>query len=127
MFKDMYEINLLYNDFSKRVNDLKECLNIEELQKEILLLEEKTNASDFWDDNRAASKILKKISKDKNNIEKVMELDSMISDFKDLITMIGEDDSQELNIMLEEHIKSCESLLEKMELEILLSILIKWN
>ena len=64
----MYEINLLYNDFSKRVNDLKECLNIESLKKEISELEERTNDSDFWDDNREASKILKKISKDKNNM-----------------------------------------------------------
>ena len=121
MFKDMYELNLLYNDFSKRVNDLKECLNIESLKKEINELEERTNASDFWDDNREASKILKKISKDKNNIEKVLELDSMISDFKDLITMISEEESDELSIMLEDHIKSTESLLDKMELEILLS------
>ena len=121
MFKDMYEINLLYNDFSKRVNDLKECLNIESLKKEISELEEKTNDSDFWDDNREASKILKKISKDKNNIEKVLELDSMISDFKDLITMISEEESEELSTMLEDHINSTESLLDKMELEILLS------
>ena len=78
MFKDMYEINLLFNDFSKRVNDLKECLKIEVLKEEIDKLEEKTNESNFWDDNRSASKILKQISKDKNNIEQVLKLESMI-------------------------------------------------
>ena len=88
MFKDMYEINLLYDDFYKRVNDLKECLNIEVLNKEILALEEKINASDFWDDNREASKVLKKVSKDKNNIEKVLELQRMVSDFNDLVSRI---------------------------------------
>lgn len=121
MFKDMYEINLIYNDFSKRVNDLKECLNIENLKKEISALEEKTNASDFWDDNREASKVLKVISKSKSHIEKVLTLEAMINDFKDLVDMISEDDSEEINLMLEDHIKSSEELLEKMELEILLS------
>ena len=95
MFKDMYEINLQYEDFLKRVNDLKECLNIESLKKEITLLEEKTNESNFWDDNRSASKILKKISKDKNNIEQVLKLESMVSDFKDLVSMISEEDDEE--------------------------------
>ena len=121
MFKDMYEINLQYEDFLKRVNDLKECLNIESLKKEITLLEEKTNESNFWDDNRSASKILKKISKDKNNIEQVLKLESMVSDFKDLVSMISEEDDEELSFMLDDHINNTKELLEKMELEILLS------
>ena len=121
MFKDMYEINLLFNDFSKRVNDLKECLKIEVLKEEIAKLEEKTNESNFWDDNRSASKILKQISKDKNNIEQVLKLEAMIGDFKDLIAMISEDDSEEINMMLEDHINVTSELLEKMELDILLS------
>ena len=60
-------------------------------------------------------------SKDKNNIEKVLELERMVSDFNDLVSMISEDDSQELNEMLSLHIEQTEQLLEKMELEILLS------
>lgn len=118
MFKDKYELNLIYEDYFKRVNDLKECLDIEQLSKEISALEEKVNSDNFWDDNREASKILKKIGTDKSNIEKIKKLESLVSDYKDLLDM---DEDEEVSIMIESVIEEVASLLEKMELEILLS------
>ena len=117
----MYELNLAYSDYSKRVNDLKECLNIEKLRLEIAKLEEETNKDGFWDDNRSASKILKKIRNDKDNIEKVLHLERLVNDFKDLLEMINEEDSDELDELLANITSEINSLLEKMEVEILLS------
>ena len=118
MFKDKYELNLIYDDYYKRVNDLKECLNIEKLKLEIQELEDKTNEPTFWDDNKEASKILKRIGTSKANIEKIMHLQALVNDYKDLLEM---DEDEEVNVMIDSILEEIESLLEKMELEILLS------
>ena len=118
MFKDKYELNLIYDDYFKRTNDLKDCLNVEKLKSEIEMLENKINESDFWDDNREASKILKKLGTDKNNLVKLSQLASLVSDYKDLLDM---DEDEEVNSMIESILQEITVLLEKMELEILLS------
>lgn len=118
MFKDKYELNIILQDFQKRTSDLKECLNIEKLTKEIEDLERKTNESNFWDDNKEASKILKRIGNSKSNIEKVLYLESLVNDYKDLLDM---DEDKEVEDMMVSIIEEITTLLEKMELEILLS------
>lgn len=118
MLMDKYELNLIYEDYFKRVNDLKECLKVDELKKEITLLEEKTNEANFWDDNREASKILKKIGNDKNNLERLDTLNRLVSDFKDLLDM---EEDEEVSALLESVDNEIKVLLEKMELDILLS------
>jgi len=118
MLRDKYELNLVLEDYLKRVNDLKECLNVDNLKKEIGLLEEKINEANFWDDNREASKILKKIGNDKNNIQRLEKLQNLVSDYKDLLEM---DEDEEVNLMIEALINEVNVLLEKMELDILLS------
>ena len=118
MLKDRYELNVIYQNYSKRVNDLKDCLKVESLKKEIAELEEQVNDPTFWDDNREASKVLKKIGTYKSQIEKVNKLSSLLSDYNDLLDM-GED--EEVETMLDSLIEEISLLLEKMELEILLS------
>ena len=116
MLKDKYELNLMLEDYSKRINDLRECLNLPELKKNIESLEEKSNASDFWDDNKEASKVLKKLGTLKNELNNINSLASLLNDFKELLEM-GEDD--EIMEMIDQTSKEITSLLEKMELEIL--------
>ena len=118
MFKDKYELNIMLQDFQKRTFDLKDCLNIAKLSQEIEELEKKTNEPNFWDDNKEASKILKKIGNSKNNIEKVLHLESLVNDYKDLLDM---DEDKEVEDMMISIIEEITQLLEKMELEILLS------
>jgi peptide chain release factor 2 len=118
MFKDRYELNLLCENYLKRANDLKECLNVDRLNKEIVDLEEKVNSSDFWNDNKEASKVLKKIGSNKNHLANLNNLMSLVNDYKDLLEM---DEDDEVNSLIEETIKEIDTLLEKMELEILLS------
>lgn len=118
MLRDKYELNLILQDYQKRTIDLKDCLNIEQLRKDIEVLESKTNEPDFWDDNREASKILKRIGTYKSNIEKMIHLESLVNDYKDLLDM---DEDEEVESMMESIIEEIKVLLEKMELEILLS------
>ena len=118
MLKDKYELNLLFDDYSKRIKDLKECLVLDKLENEINELEKKTNESNFWDDNKEASKVLKKIALYKAQISGIHELESLNNDFHDLLEM---DEDEEIEEMISSISKEINNLLAKMELEILLS------
>ena len=117
MSRDIYEIRVNYNDSFKRVNDLKECLNIDSLLSEINKLEEESNKEDFWLDNRHAKQVLKQINKDKNNVEQVMKLENWYKDIKEFL----DSNDAEMIEMADEEILKADELLDKMELEILLN------
>ena len=59
MAREVYELRVNYNSSVKRVNDLKDCLNINSLLTEINNLEEECNKDGFWNDNRRAKSILR--------------------------------------------------------------------
>lgn len=117
MPRDVYEIRVNYNDSFKRVNDLKECLNIDSLLSEISKLEEESNADDFWNDNRHAKQVLKQINKDKSNIEQITKLENWYKDIKEFL----DSNDEEMVEMADEELLKADVLLEKMELEILLN------
>ena len=117
MSRDIYEIRVNYNDSFKRVNDLKECLNIDSLLSEINKLEEESNKEDFWLDNRHAKQVLKQINKDKNNVEQVVKLENWYKDIKEFL----DSNDAEMIEMADEEILKADELLDKMELEILLN------
>ena len=117
MSRDVYEIRVNYNDSFKRVNDLKDCLNIDSLLSEISKLEEESNKEDFWLDNRHAKQVLKQINKDKNNVEQVIKLENWYKDIKEFL----DSNDSEMIEMADEEILKADELLEKMELEILLN------
>lgn len=117
MPRDVYEIRVNYNDSFKRVNDLKECLNIDSLLREVSVLEEESNREDFWNDNRHAKQVLKKINKDKSNIEQIIKLENWYKDIKEFL----DSNDEEMIEMADEELLQADTLLEKMELEILLN------
>ena len=117
MAREVYELRVNLNSYMKRVNDLKECLNIDSLLAEIKKLEEESNSNDFWDDNKRAKQVLKQLNKDKNNVEQIRKLENWYKDIKELL---DSNDSEMLE-MADEELNNSDVLLDKMELEILLS------
>lgn len=117
MAREVYELRLNYNNSVKRVNDLKDCLNIDSLLCEINKLEEECNQEGFWDDNVKAKQVLKKLNRDKENVAQVTKLENWYKDIKELLDS-GEEEMLE---MADEELSSADGLLEKMEFEILLS------
>ena len=117
MAREVYELRVNYNSSVKRVNDLKECLDINSLLLEIGKLEEESNSDGFWNDNKRAKQVLKKLNKDKDNIAQITRLEKWYSDIGELLD--ANDD--EMLEMADEELISADVLLEKMELEILLS------
>ena len=117
MAREVYELRVNYNSSIKRVNDLKECLNIDSLLSEIKELEEKVDKEGFWDDNRAAKKVLKQIAKDKENIEQITKLETWYKDINDLI----DSNDEEMLELADDELVNADLLLDKMELDILLN------
>jgi len=117
MAREVYELRVNYNDSFKRVNDLKDCLNIDSLLREIEELEEESNAEGFWNDNKRAKQVLKKLNKDKDNISQISKLENWYNDIKELL----DSNDDEMLEMADEELVNADILLEKMELEILLS------
>ena len=117
MAREVYELRVNYNDSFKRVNDLKECLNIDSLLNEITEMEEESNKDDFWNDNKRAKQVLKKLNKDKENIDSIRKLENWYKDIKELL----DSNDNEMFEMADEELRNADVLLEKMELEILLN------
>jgi len=117
MAREVYELRVNYNSSLKRVNDLKDCLNIDSLLSEINKLEEESNQEGFWLNNKRAKEVLKKINKDKDNIEQIRKLENWYKDIKELL----DSNDVEMLEMADEELINADVLLEKMELEILLN------
>ena len=117
MAREVYELRVNYNDSYQRVNDLKDCLNIDSLLSEIKNLEEESNSDGFWNDNRRAKQVLKKLNKNKENIEQINKLETWYNDIKELL----DSNDEEMLEMADEELINADSLLEKMELDILLN------
>ena len=117
MAREVYELRVNCNTSITRVNDLKECLNINSLLSEIEKLEEESNEDGFWDDNKKAKQVLKKLNKSKENLQQITKLDNWYKDIKELL----DSNDDEMIQMADEELVLADQLLEKMELEILLS------
>lgn len=117
MARELYELRINCNNSSKRVNDLKDCLNINSLLCEIESLEKECNEDGFWNDNKHAKQVLKKLNKDKQNVEQIKKLESWYEGIKELLDSNDED----MILMADEELNNADLLLEKMELDILLS------
>ncbi|MBR6392152.1 MAG: peptide chain release factor 2 [Eubacterium sp.] len=71
--------------FEKQITNLKEALNIDNVVKEIAVLEEKSARPDFWDDMEKSQKTMQKIGSLK---AKVSSWESLKNDFDDALVMI---------------------------------------
>ena len=110
MAREVYELRINCNSSIKRVNDLKECLDINSLLSEIKELEEESNKEDFWNDNKRAKQVLKKLNKDKDYIEQINKLEIWYKDIKELL----DSNDSEMIALADDELVNADGLLEKM-------------
>ena len=116
---ERYEINKYLTGFSEKINSLKESLKVDELEKEISILSEKTNMEGFWDDAKNSQKIFNELNSLKDKVKGFNEINTRFEDLKVLDEMSLEDSS--LNTELEESIISLNNDLEEFEISVLLN------
>ena len=93
---DTTEYKELSNSIIKRYLDIKNCLRLDSIKKEISEFEKLTFNQDFWDNASKAKKVLQSISDMKNEISMVQGLQSNFEDLKicnEIIESDGVDDS----------------------------------
>ena len=105
----------------KELTELYNTLEIEKLQNEVVLLEEKTAAEGFWDDPAQSQKVLKEISAKKAKINSYKALKGDYEDAVTLIEMANEEDDASLIPEIDEVLNKFYAELEALTLSTLLS------
>ena len=95
--------------------------DVENKEKELFQLEQRMTASDFWDDNEQAQKIVDKVSVFKGVINPYNEIGEKVEDFVTLAELVEEEGAD--SPLLEEADSECESLVKSLDDLELLSFL----
>ncbi len=115
------ELRLELLECRKPLDELAEALGLEEMRKEIAILEEQAAAPDFWDDMKNSQKILQKTATLKN---KVAAYEKLNTDYEDALIMIELSDEEEDESMFpdcRESVDAVKKELDKQTLSTLLS------
>lgn len=107
------------NDFAKKVEALKNKLNIEEKKEKISKLQKETTANDFWDNQEKAVDKMQKLSHLQEDVQTIEELQSRIEDLETLKEMASS--SKEDQKMLEKEERQIKNKIESLEKAVYLS------
>ncbi|MGI6227376.1 MAG: peptide chain release factor 2 [Peptococcales bacterium] len=106
---------------TKRVKDLRDSLDIGSKLQQIEQLEEKIGAPDFWDNPEEAQKTMQMLTRLKDKMEEINGLSAKLGDIEVLYELGKEEGEEEIFSEVIKELKELDDLLEKMELETLLS------
>ena len=113
---ERYEIIKWLEIFDKRIKDIKEVLNIDQISSQIKLYEEQMLEEGFWDNAKKASSLTQKNNNLKDSLN---NYNTLIKEYEDL-SMILELDDETLFLEAENLITNLDKHLEKTEIELLL-------
>lgn len=123
----MKELKKLFKDLKSRFSQILKKKDIKKLRKELARLEEKTNVSNFWENQKKAQTIMEEIGDLRGEIEKLENFKKQLDDFETLINLLIEADNKgktKIKIDIEEaqqEGKKLGKLLDELELETYLS------
>ena len=115
------ELKLSLQGLEPELRDLADALNLDAMQKEILELDQKATAPDFWSDMEKSQKILQRSSSLKNKMEKYQKLKSSYEDLLALIELADEEGDLSLLPQAQEEMETFRSGLEEQRLSTLLT------
>lgn len=115
------EFKIKLQNMEKSIDDLKDSLNINSALEDISSLEQKTTEPGFWDDMENSQKILQKIKRLKNKVEKYEKLRTLYDDTLVLIEMANAEDDESFLEEITSSVNQIEKTTDDMTLETLLS------
>ena len=115
------ELKLSLQGHEPELKDLADALDLEAMRKEILELDQKATAPDFWDDMEKSQKILQRSSSLKNKIEKYEKLKHAYEDLLALIELADEEGDLSLLPQAQQELETFCRELESQRLETLLT------
>ncbi len=113
----MYESDLeTIQSYAARLNELRSCLNVDNLKKEISTIEEKMSAPGFWDDQETAQKYVQQLKAYKAVVSMPDELHREIEDASTLIEIAAEEEEGSLSAEIQGHLDNVKKKLDRLEL-----------
>lgn len=116
----MNNYNVLRN-LSKELMIYEVIFDIDQRLQNIRELEQKTAVDGFWNDQEEAQKVLKEINQNKEWVEFWQSANALLEDARILLEMAAEDNSEELQTELEDHLKKAEKEISALEFKRMLS------
>ena len=107
--------------YRETIAELGSAMKIDEMEKQIAELEQKTFAEDFWSDQENSSKILKQVKQLKDKYEAYRSLESRLEDAVTLAEMAIEENDESSIEEVESELAFVERESEKQRLETLLT------
>ena len=106
-------------NLQSRFEIIKKSFDTDVKRKELRGLEAKSTNVDFWQDSRAAQKVMKKIALIQKEIEDFGNLEKELLDLKSMISMSASDESLAIEVTAE--LNKAEKILEELEVKMFLS------
>ena len=91
---DILELKREFQTFKDKMLGIKQTLKLEEREKTVKELEEKTTQEGFWNDKKESQSVIKKINENKDLINEYKNIENMYHDEEVLIEFVdmGEED-----------------------------------
>jgi peptide chain release factor 2 len=115
------ELKLSLQGLEPELRDLSDALGLEAMRKEIMELDQKATAPDFWDDMERSQKVLQRSSSLKNKIESYEKLCNAYDDLLTLIELADEEGDLSLLPQAQEEFENFSKGLENQRLTTLLT------
>ncbi|KAK8664978.1 hypothetical protein V6N13_084745 [Hibiscus sabdariffa] len=123
LMQDFYALRKDVESASERVEEIRASAGLQQLEKELVVLESKTADSSFWDERAKAQQTLLALNDVKDKINLLNEFKTKVEDAETIVNLTEEMDSVD-SALLEEAvnvIKQLNKALDKFELTQLLS------
>jgi peptide chain release factor 2 len=104
------------DELKSKIEGISKKLNIEELKSEKESLTSKSNASDFWNNNIEAQKIMRRIGEIDSRLDQISKLNSKLEDLELSISLYEEESDSSMEKQIEEGIKDLRIELDKVEI-----------
>ncbi|MFQ5639462.1 MAG: peptide chain release factor 2 [bacterium] len=111
------ELKQSLDEINKRILKLKECLDVAKREEQILKLEKKTSAADFWDDPDAAQKIMREMSSQREYVELYKEISAKSSDLEVLLGLAHEEEDQDTFTEIQTELTELEKRVDEIEFQ----------
>ncbi|BCD60837.1 MULTISPECIES: peptide chain release factor 2 [unclassified Nitratiruptor] len=118
---DSYEYSELLKKLEQKIENIKNIIKPDQIQKRLEEIEQLENSPDFWNDAKKAGEIQKEKNRLSRILEKYEEARSSVEDAKDLFEMASEEEDTETLNMLFEEAPTLEEKVNKIEIETMLS------
>ncbi|MDO4668160.1 MAG: peptide chain release factor 2 [Streptococcus sp.] len=116
---DISEIRQKIGANQEKLISFRRSLDLEALEEEIAILENKMTEPDFWDDNIAAQKVSQELNELKQTYENFHQMTVLSEDSEVLLELLAEDESLEKELV--EKLTDLEEMMTSYEMTLLLS------